>query len=87
MSFDPDPELVADVLGGADLHGRQPLAVGVLVGGLLRWSPWGSLFNMARLPAISVPWAVPNHPPVGVHLGGITLSDAALLGLARILHP
>lgn len=52
-----------------------------------RWSPWGSLFNMARLPAISVPWAVPNHPPVGVHLGGITLSDAALLGLAHILHP
>ena len=52
-----------------------------------RWSPWGSLFNMARLPAISIPWAVSNHPPVGVHLGGITLSDAALLGLAHILHP
>ena len=52
-----------------------------------RWSPWGSLFNMARLPAISVPWTIPNHPPVGVHLGSITLSDAALLGLAHILHP
>ena len=52
-----------------------------------RWSPWGSLFNMAQLPAISVPWTIPNHPPVGVHLGGITLSDASLLGLAHILHP
>jgi len=52
-----------------------------------RWSPWASLFNMAQLPAISVPWAIPAHPPVGVHLGGITLSDAQLLGLAHILHP
>lgn len=52
-----------------------------------RWSPWGSLFNVAKLPAISVPWPVPNHPPVGVHLGGITLDDASLLGLAQVLHP
>lgn len=52
-----------------------------------RWSPWASLFNMAQLPAISVPWAIPAHPPVGVHVGGITLSDAQLLGLAHILHP
>ncbi|MDO5032968.1 amidase [Corynebacterium sp.] len=51
-----------------------------------RWSPWGSLFNVARLPAISLPWPVPNHPPVGVQLGGITLDDAGLLGLARVLH-
>ncbi|MBK4173953.1 amidase [Corynebacterium macginleyi] len=52
-----------------------------------RWSPWASLFNMAQLPAISVPCAIPAHPPVGVQVGGITLSDAQLLGLAHILHP
>ncbi|WJY90669.1 amidase [Corynebacterium confusum] len=52
-----------------------------------RWSPWGSLFNVAHLPAISLPWQVPNHPPVGVQLGGITLADAELLALAHLLHP
>ncbi|OFR40027.1 amidase [Corynebacterium sp. HMSC06D04] len=52
-----------------------------------RWSPWGSLFNVAMLPAVSIPWKVPDHPPVGVHLGGITLDDAELLGLAKVLHP
>ncbi|WP_018016517.1 amidase [Corynebacterium capitovis] len=52
-----------------------------------RWSPWCSLFNVARLPALSLPWQVAGGPPVGIHLGGITLSDAALLTLARTLHP
>ena len=52
-----------------------------------RWSPWGSLFNVAQLPAISVPWPVRDHPPVGVHLGSLTLDDASLLGLAQVLHP
>lgn len=52
-----------------------------------RWSPWGSLFNVARLPAISIPWPVPGRAPVGVQLGGITLDDAQLLALATALHP
>ncbi|MCS5480507.1 amidase [Corynebacterium sp. YIM 101645] len=51
-----------------------------------RWSPWGSLFNMTGRAAVSVPWEVPGRPPVGVHLGSVTLSDAALLSLAAILH-
>ncbi|QGU05737.1 amidase [Corynebacterium comes] len=51
-----------------------------------RWSPWGSLFNMTGHAAVSVPWPVPGRPPVGVHLGSLTLSDAALLSLARELH-
>ena len=51
-----------------------------------RWSPWGSLFNVAQLPAISVPWPVPHHPPVSVHLGSVTLDESALLGLAQVLH-
>lgn len=51
-----------------------------------RWSPWGSLFNMTRAAAVSIPWAVPGRPPVGVQLGSIRLSDAALLGLAREVH-
>ena len=51
-----------------------------------RWSPWGSLFNVAKLPAVSIPWPVHDHPPVGVQLGSITLDDAELLGLAKALH-
>lgn len=51
-----------------------------------RWSPWGSLFNMTGRAAVSVPWEIPGRPPVGVHLGSVTLSDAALLTLAAILH-
>ncbi|HAT1131616.1 amidase [Corynebacterium striatum] len=51
-----------------------------------RWSPWGSLFNVAKLPAVSIPWPVRDHPPVGVQLGSITLDDAELLGLAKALH-
>jgi amidase len=51
-----------------------------------RWSPWGSLFNMTGRAAVSVPWPVPGRPPVGMHLGSITLSDAALLTLAGVLH-
>lgn len=51
-----------------------------------RWSPWGSLFNLAHLPAISIPWAVSDRAPVGLQLGAITLDDAALLGLAGVLH-
>lgn len=46
-----------------------------------RWSPWGSLFNVARLPAISVPLG-----DVSVQLGSVRLSEAELLGLARQLH-
>ena len=46
-----------------------------------RWSPWGSLFNVAQLPAISVPWS-----SIGVQVGSITLSDAELLHLASSLH-
>ena len=52
-----------------------------------RWSPWGSLFNVAQLPAICVPWPVRDHPPVGVHLGSLTLDESSLLGLAQVLHP
>lgn len=52
-----------------------------------RWSPWGSLFNMSRHAAISVPWQLPHRPPVGVQLGSVRLPDAALLGLAQELHP
>ncbi|APT93437.1 amidase [Corynebacterium phocae] len=51
------------------------------------WSPWGSLFNVAQLPAISVPWPVPGRQPVGIQLGAITLSEEELLGLATELHP
>lgn len=51
-----------------------------------RWSPWGSLFNVAQLPAISVPWTVDSQAPVGVQVGSITLKDAELLHLASILH-
>lgn len=51
-----------------------------------RWSPWCSLFNVAHLPAISVPWALPGRAPVGLQLGAITLDDAALLSLAGVLH-
>lgn len=54
--------------------------------GQTRWSPWGSLFNMTGRGAVSLPWQVPGRPPVGVHLGSLTLSDAALLALARELH-
>ena len=36
--------------------------------------------------AVSLPWPVPGHPPVGVHLGALTLDDAALLHLAGELH-
>ncbi len=52
-----------------------------------RWSPWGSLFNVAHLPAISLPWDLPGRPPVGIQLGSITLTEAELLGLAGRLHP
>ena len=52
-----------------------------------RWSPWGSLFNMSGRAAVSVPWGMPGRPPVGVQLGSIRLSDAALLGLGQELHP
>ena len=52
-----------------------------------RWSPWGSLFNVAHLSAISVPWTLDNHQPVGLQLGAITLSEPELLGLATVLHP
>lgn len=52
-----------------------------------RWSPWGSLFNVARLPAITVPWPMPGRQPVGLQLGGIVSDAAALLGLAERLHP
>jgi len=51
-----------------------------------RWSPWGSLFNVTGRAAVSLPWPVPGHPPVGVHLGALTLDDAALLHLAGELH-
>ncbi|RSZ64736.1 amidase [Corynebacterium hylobatis] len=51
-----------------------------------RWSPWGSLFNMTGRAAVSVPWEVPGRQPVGVHLGSVTLNDAALLTLAGVLH-
>src|SRR5699024_9131906 len=51
-----------------------------------RWSPWGSLFNVAQLPAISVPWTVDSQAPVGVQVRSITLTDAELLHLASILH-
>ncbi|WP_293771676.1 amidase [uncultured Corynebacterium sp.] len=51
-----------------------------------RWSPWGSLFNVARLPAVCLPWEVPGRQPVGVQLGSITLSEPELLGLALELH-
>lgn len=54
--------------------------------GQTRWSPWGSLFNLTGRAAVSVPWPVPGRQPVGVHLGAVTLSDAALLTLARELH-
>ncbi|WP_235923176.1 amidase [Corynebacterium lizhenjunii] len=53
-----------------------------------RWSPWGSLFNVARLPAISLPWHLRTRPqPVGLQLGAITLSEPQLLALAQELHP
>lgn len=51
-----------------------------------RWSPWCSLFNMTGQPAISIPWALPGRPPVGIHLGSITLADDELLGLALDVH-
>lgn len=51
-----------------------------------RWSPWGSLFNMSGRGAISVPWTVAGGPPVGVHLGAVTLDDASLLQLAGELE-
>ncbi|RNE50070.1 amidase [Corynebacterium alimapuense] len=51
-----------------------------------RWSPWGSLFNMNRKSAVSLPWQLPHRPPVGVHLGAIALDDPSLLGLAMDLH-
>ena len=37
------------------------------------WSPWCSVFNMLRTPAIAL---------AGVHLGSLTLSGPELLGLA-----
>lgn len=52
-----------------------------------RWSPWASLFNMTRTAAVSIPWPAPGRPPVGVQLGAVTLTDAALLGLAGEVHP
>ena len=64
-----------------------------------RWSPWGSLFNVAHLPAISVPWSLSpgvsapkartpaTQAPIGVQVGSITLTDAQLLHLASSLHP
>jgi amidase len=62
-----------------------------------RWSPWGSLFNVAQLPAISIPWtltagagvglsAQTAQTPVGVQVGSVTLDDAQLLHLASVLH-
>lgn len=51
------------------------------------WTPWGSLFNVARLPAACIPWPVPGRAePVGVQIGSITLDDAHLLGLAQAVH-
>ena len=64
-----------------------------------RWSPCGSLFNVAHLPAISVPWSLSpgvsapkartpaTQAPIGVQVGSITLTDAQLLHLASSLHP
>ena len=64
-----------------------------------RWSPWGSLFNVAHLPAVSVPWSLSpgvsapkartpaTQAPIGVQVGSITLTDAQLLHLASSLHP
>lgn len=52
-----------------------------------RWVPWTSLFNIAGAAAISLPWPVTGRPqPAAVHLGSLTLDDAALLALARDLH-
>ena len=61
-----------------------------------RWSPWGSLFNVAKLPAISVPWSTGSgsaqrspgvaQRAVGVHVGSVTLNDAQILHLASHLH-
>lgn len=58
-----------------------------------RWSPWGSLFNVARLPAVSIPWSVDaaqdptgRSRPVGVQVGSVTLDEAQLLAVALNLH-
>ena len=42
------------------------------------WSPWGSLFNLTGAPAVAV------GP---VQIGGITVDDAIVLELARIIEP
>lgn len=74
LAFDPPPRGTFTALEHAENFEEQT-----------RWSPWGSLFNVARLPAVSLPWPVASRQPVGVQLGGITLSDAPVLGLAAAL--
>lgn len=76
LAFDPPPVGTFLSLPHAENFAHQT-----------RWSPWGSLFNVAHLPAISVPWQVRGRAPVGIQLGGIMLADAPLLALASILHP
>lgn len=52
-----------------------------------RWSPWGSLWNVARLPAACIPWPVAGRQPVGVQVGSVTLGEEELLALSMELHP
>ena len=74
LAFDPPPQGTFTALDHQDNFDEQT-----------RWSPWGSLFNVARLPAICVPWPVPGRQPVGIQLGGITLNDSEVLSLAHVL--
>lgn len=76
LAFDPPPVGSFQSRNHADNFQEQT-----------RFSPWASLFNIARLPAASIPWAQPGRPPVGIQVGGIRLSDAATLALAYLLHP
>lgn len=51
------------------------------------WTPWTSVWNMARAAAITVPWQLATRPqPAAVHLTALRISEGELLGLAKDLH-
>lgn len=52
-----------------------------------RWTPWGSLFNISGLGAVSVPITVDDGPAVGVQLGALRALPAEILACAQVIFP
>lgn len=49
------------------------------------WTPWATMCNMSGLAGLNIPWPVPNHQPVGLHLLALRATESELFGLARTL--